>query len=311
MQLTYSQGLIERLKQAEERGLVIVQALQELKTSLQILQDRQTAPSARPSRTHAARDDTTITKPTTGGSRTPLIQRMGSFVGLTSGSSLESKRQGQTSKQSPTRYTDELFSQSSSIISDQASYQENQHSYRHHQSIFTQTASFIFSSEMGSHHSMAEISPFNQPAARALTPPTAAIDYKIPEGQRVSSKSLTSTQPEENHQPMLFQRMQGAPRVRTELAPTTKTAPGEQTQRKMFQRTHSQSMRTLTEALTTHIPPHGSLSNAQARVLKRMGSFVSDTSALNSKQSPTYYADELFRRKSIELSKDHTWESAK
>lgn len=71
-------------------------------------------------------------------------------------------------------------------------------------------------------------------------------------------------------------------------------------------------MRALTEALAAHAAPRGSLSNAQSRVLKRMSSFVSDTSgSSNSKRSPTRYADALFRRKSIELSKDEDWESDK
>ncbi|KAG6617196.1 Voltage-gated Ion Channel (VIC) Superfamily [Phytophthora cinnamomi] len=48
------------------------------------------------------------------------------------------------------------------------------------------------------------------------------------------------------------------------------------------------------------------------RVLKRMSSFVSDSSgSLTGERSPTRYADALFRRKSIELAKDEDWESGK
>ncbi|KAF1795878.1 hypothetical protein GQ600_10160 [Phytophthora cactorum] len=45
----------------------------------------------------------------------------------------------------------------------------------------------------------------------------------------------------------------------------------------------------------------------QTRVLKRMSSFVSE-GQLSSKRSPTRYADELFRRKSIKAPNEEGWE---
>ncbi|KAE8903953.1 hypothetical protein PF010_g6488 [Phytophthora fragariae] len=299
---TLSPSLVERLKQAEEREIVIVQALQELKASFKLLQARQMTSVVPPSRKRPAPgDDTTDAKRTVG---VPLVKRMGSFVGLASGINSENKQVGgQASKRSPTRYADELFSQGSSTAEQLSSHEPQLPVRRHPQPTTRQNASFSFLSEIESHRSTVEPPLLDQPSTIATTS-TAAAGYNMPDQQRHSSKSLTSAPPEEDLQRMLFQRMpsqsmrklQGASRIRIDHSSSTKAVAGEQAPRKRFQRTHSQSMRALTEALAAHTAPRGSLSNAQSRVLKRMSSFVSDTNgSVNSKMSPTRYADELFR----------------
>ncbi|KAJ8578543.1 hypothetical protein ON010_g662 [Phytophthora cinnamomi] len=315
-QTTLSPSLLARLKQAEEREIAIVQALQDLKGSLKLLQARQMAPVISPTRKRSEPgDDSAIS------TRAPLVERMGSFVGLASGSTSKSKPTGgQTSKRSPTRYADELFSQGSSTASERSNTHDRLHPTRRLlQPISRKEASFTFSSEIESHRSTVETPLLDQPPTAAPTPPAHA-GYKLSDLQRASSKSLTSAPTEENDQRMLFQRMpsqsmtklQGASRARTGSGPATKPVADDQARRSNFRRTHSQSMRALTEALAAHAPPRASLSNAQARVLKRMSSFVSDSSgSLTGERSPTRYADALFRRKSIELAKDEDWESGK
>lgn len=238
-QSTLSPSLLERLKQAEEREIVIVQALQELKASLKILQARQVTPIVSPRRKRSALgNDATIPKRATG---VPLVKRMGSFVGLASGSTLESKPTGgQASKRSPTRYADELFSQGSSTASERSSFHELHHPVRRQrQPSSRQEASFTFSSEIESHLSTVENSPFDQQPAKAPTP-QAATKYKMSDQQRASTKSLTSAPPEENQQQrMHFQRLpsqsmrklQGASRARADSASSTKAVAGEQARR--------------------------------------------------------------------------------
>ncbi|RLN79979.1 hypothetical protein BBJ28_00024321 [Nothophytophthora sp. Chile5] len=72
-------------------------------------------------------------------------------------------------------------------------------------------------------------------------------------------------------------------------------------QRKRFQRTHSQSLRALADAVAAPVMERSNISSiSQAPIFRRMGTFVAaDTSSQQQdiKESPTRYADELFRQK--------------
>ncbi|KAL3667639.1 hypothetical protein V7S43_007193 [Phytophthora oleae] len=289
---SHPQSLQERLKQAEERELVILHALQELKANLQLHK----APRMVPTQGQV----TANAKPTSP-NRLPLLKRVGSFVGLT-----DSRAQTSSANLSPTRYTDELFSQNSAPLLSQKLEGHKAPAPSRHYPKARRDPSFTFSSEIESHRSITEN--FDLPAKRAFPPIESS---QASEQIADSSHSQAEVQPEINQRRLLFQRMpsQSLRMLHGASRPATKGAPSGHVRRRTFQRTHSQSLRTLTEALTAYNAPRQSLTTGQARVLKRMSSFVSDSGGQKQeKRSPTRYADELFRRRSVEISKEHVWD---
>ncbi|KAG7383927.1 hypothetical protein PHYPSEUDO_003220 [Phytophthora pseudosyringae] len=308
-------SLQERLRQMEEREVAILQGLKELQGSFKVLRARQMTTTPVLDRKRAAPgDDSTVGK-TSGSARVPLLRRVGSFVAATSGRNLDSKNQGQSAKLSPTRYADKLFSQPTSSLQTLAQSSNRPHPVHRQHQISRARDSFTFTSEIEPHHSVIESSPANHPPSEAVASPNA-------EGARTLEQQLAPSQPSVEAAPvelnrrMLFQRMasrslrvlEQAVQPRTDSVPVARA--GSQTRRSTFQRTHSQSLRTLTDALGTQPRPRNSLASAQMRVLKRMDSFVSDTSdPVNNKASPTRYADALFRRRSTDSLKEEGWES--
>ncbi|KAL4133903.1 hypothetical protein PRIC2_004219 [Phytophthora ramorum] len=295
--------LQERLRQLEERELVILQGLKELQTSFTLLRARQkSAPVPQFSRKRSAAGDDSTIMTSAGNTRVPLLRRVGSFVGVSSSSSQDNKTQGQVARVSPTRYADKLFSHQS--FGPLSQHKEARGSRR--QPRQQQRDSFRFTSDIEPQDSQVD----------SLAVPSEVIGSSAAENN-TTSRTETAIQPSvapENRR-MLFQRrasqsfrvLEGA-QTRTDSVPATKAEPTD-TRRSTFQRTHSQSLRTLTEALNTLQVPRPSLTSAQNHVLRRMSSFVTDggTVLQGSKRSPTRYADELFRR-SIESPKEEGWE---
>ncbi|KAJ8574622.1 hypothetical protein ON010_g4592 [Phytophthora cinnamomi] len=129
----------ERLHQIEEREVVILRALQDLQASFKLLQARQAASAASPTQVAPASDDVVIPSMTpppksvpgsgqilTGRKRSlpekeiptaeaaavtrpRLLQRMGSLVRRSSGSTPDARAPQPEVKPSPTRYADQLF----------------------------------------------------------------------------------------------------------------------------------------------------------------------------------------------------------
>ncbi|KAF1772954.1 hypothetical protein GQ600_22722 [Phytophthora cactorum] len=251
------------------------------RASFEVLRARQTTATLPSRKRLAPGDDTTITKPT----RVPLLRRVGSFVA--SGGNLDSKNQGQVVKESPTRYADKLFNQNTKPERQQPPrYQISRDSFR-----FT-----------------SEIEPLSRQLRSrciASTGISAASEQHPPSFQR-----SVRGPPVENNSRMLFQRMASRSMRKLEIAvqdsiPAARASIADR--RGTFQRTHSQSLRTMADALSPHQRPRTSMTSTQTRVLKRMSSFVSE-GQLSSKRSPTRYADELFRRKSIKAPNEEGWE---
>ncbi|GMF15935.1 unnamed protein product [Phytophthora lilii] len=133
------------------------------------------------------------------------------------------------------------------------------------------------------------------------------------EPQLASSKMPTETIPVDHHHRNRFQRQRSRSLHELEEAYEAATkpadAPEKLEQQKMFERTLSQSHRTLTKAIGAHAPPRGSIgsiSTAHTRILQRMNTFVADASGQSSnKPSPTQYADALFKmRETADNGKD-------
>ncbi|OWZ17773.1 Voltage-gated Ion Channel [Phytophthora megakarya] len=293
--------LQERLRLLEEREMVILQGLKELQGSFEILRARSTATPLPTRKRLAPGDDTPIAKST----RTPLLRRVGSFVGVTMANNL---KQVQSAKQSPTRYADKLFNQQTpSLTGARRQRQDDQIPVVQHPNSFRITS---------------EVEPTNSIFESSLEPKTVAVSTtdinRISAKQPPESQSLREGLSGEHNPRLMFKRMasrslrklEGAvqSQSRTESG-IMKSTPAERS--KTFQRTHSQSFRTMADTLSTPLRPRTSFTPpAQTRVLKRMSSFVSDTSGQqNSKRSPTRYADELFRRRSNESPTEEGWES--
>ncbi|ETP25660.1 hypothetical protein F441_01495 [Phytophthora nicotianae CJ01A1] len=296
---THSQSLQERLQHSEERELVILQGLKDLQASFEVLRSRQTPTIELSRKRLAPGDDSTKTKPT----RMPLLRRVGSFVA--SGGNLDNKNQGQSVKESPTRYADKLFSQNGTQNDVQYQHRELQ---PHRYQMSRANDSFRFTSEIEPPHSTIENVPVNQPQQ-----PAASIGNSGASDRQVALfQPIKEVSPVDHHPRMLFQRMASrslrklevAVQSRTDSIPAARASIAER--RGTFQRTHSQSLRTMADALTTQ-RPRASMTSTQTRVLKRMNSFVSE-GQLGWKRSPTRYADELFRRQSTKAPDEEGWE---
>ncbi|KAG3199098.1 hypothetical protein PC128_g5565 [Phytophthora cactorum] len=285
---TPTPSLQERLHQVEERELAILQGLKDLQASFEVLRARQTTATLPSRKRLAPGDDTTITKPT----RVPLLRRVGSFVA--SGGNLDSKNQGQVVKESPTRYADKLFNQNTKPERQQPPrYQISRDSFR-------------FTSEIEPPQSTIEVDQAPPEAGVSTSTGISAASEQHPPSFQRSVRGP----PVENNSRMLFQRMASRSMRKLEIAvqdsiPAARASIADR--RGTFQRTHSQSLRTMADALSPHQRPRTSMTSTQTRVLKRMSSFVSE-GQLSSKRSPTRYADELFRRKSIKAPNEEGWE---
>ncbi|KAF4144656.1 Cyclic nucleotide-binding domain [Phytophthora infestans] len=292
---TTSSSLQHRLQQLEEREVVILQGLKDLQASLEVLRSRPTTTTHFSRKRLAPGDDSTTTKPP----RIPLLRRVGSFVA--SGGNPDTKSQGQGGKDSPTRYADKLFgSQNVAKDREPPRYQ-----------ISRANDSFRFTSEIEPPLSTIESLPVDQP------PRDVVVSDR---GNTVASeRHPASFQPTEevvsldNNPRILFQRMASrslrklevAVQSRSDAIPVARASIAER--RATFQRTHSQSLRTMADALKPQQRPRPSMTSTQTRVLKRMSSFVSE-GQLSNKRSPTRYADELFRRKSMMAPDEEGWE---
>jgi CRP-like cAMP-binding protein len=319
VQADQPQSLQKRLEIMEERELVILRALQELQSNLQVLRARLAAAEAPPAPSSRKRSTPGSDAPV---ARPPLLQRMGSLVGLSSGAALESKPPlPEAKKASPTRYADELFgSQAPSSPSHQTEAQRlGGFGQERHQ------------------RARPRLQPIHKPSESAfkLSPEVekliAATEASLLAGRPSSGASSPSASEPQRPQPLVkagaaqrrrnFQRQRSRSLQKLEEAyqastkPSTAAtpaaaAPQGQERRRMFQRKASQSLRALADAATA-VPAQpaprgsvGSISTAQTRILQRMSSFVADSSGpVNSKPSPTRYADALFRRRSREPPK--------
>ncbi|KAE9108534.1 hypothetical protein PF010_g11869 [Phytophthora fragariae] len=264
----------ERLKQAEGREVVILQALQDLQASFKLLQARQASstvhvapacetavlpPLVVPTSTselEAARappnrkrslleteipqsDAAAITRPR-------LLKRMGSFVGRSSTNTPDTRVQQQEVKPSPTRFADQLFQ------------------------AHTKAASFRV--------------PMSQRLQRGRGLPKLA---------RASTFSMASER--------------SPRRDTTDNSTATLFSPAEPNaanveppRRRTIQRTHSQVLQVLVEGKPAL---HGHLSigsapntNAPGRLFRRLSPAQTET-----RESPTRYADALFRPRQVEM----------
>jgi hypothetical protein len=256
-------SLHARLRQAEEREVLILRGLQELQADFKKLRGRQAAPVAVAQQSAAAiqaklpqnvlvkrkrslPEKDVSTEQAVGGSRPKLLQRMGSFVRITSGNSSTSQPVPQEVKASPTRYADQLF----------------------------QTHTAASSSHL-------------------LTPPRLQGSRQLPKLTRASTFSM---------------RSERSPRLETSETSTTATFNPPDTagasssaarirmqrsRQKIFQRTLSQNLLTLAEGRATHRGRAGSVGSSTTppgRLLRRLS-----PSAAEPRESPTRYADALFR----------------
>ncbi|GMF21144.1 unnamed protein product [Phytophthora lilii] len=285
----------KRLQQIEKREVTILHELQKLQSSLRVLRARQSVqmPSSLPTRKRSSLPTRKRSAPgcdvaianATELARPPLLQRMGSLVGLSSGSALDSKAQ-QEPKESPTRYADELFNShapSATAFRSPTLPQEIEKFLAMTEAslLTTRPSSDSFASELNGLFD-------SQPPLASL--PTEVQHQKRKAFQRSRSRSLHEL--EEKYQ---------ASTNPSKAPADTNTGAADQQRKKMFYRTQSQSVRAIANAAATQIvAPRGSvgsLSTAQTRILQRMSTFVADPSG---KQSPTRYADALFSRRMID-----------
>ncbi|GMF22651.1 unnamed protein product [Phytophthora fragariaefolia] len=297
-----------RLQKVEEREIDILKALQELQASLNVLQVQKSAQpvTLSPNRQVFTPVDNKLAAPI---SRPHLLKRMGSSIGLSSGSSLiDAKSQKHEIKESPPRYADQLFG-SVDVLTQSKDYQSSRKQRPHLQPIVSVKEPIKVPSETENNISTAGTSvlaveltpsesifsadkakPSDQPPASS-PPPGEAESAENPRirFQRQRSRSLYESTEDDQTLP-------------TTAAPPSTSAAREALRRNRLQRNHSQSLRSLADALTAPVAPRnsvGSLPATQIRILQRMSTFVADASGqVSSKQSPTHYADELFRRKS-------------
>ncbi|GMF32499.1 unnamed protein product [Phytophthora lilii] len=198
-------------------------------TELKMLQEKRYVKNQRKLPRAKPGSDMTILKPPAGTIPTPHIQRMEPHGRPAGGKNLVSKSQGHSTKASPTRYADELISQTF-VTSEQAHQLPVR---RHGQKLPKRRGSFTQSSEIASQASAAEILPPDQQVSVA-----SSADHSLASDHRLSSTNSPS--PEENQRKMLFQRgpsqslriLQAGSRTRTDTVPATKPVPGEHTRRK-------------------------------------------------------------------------------
>ncbi|RLN96369.1 hypothetical protein BBJ28_00021562 [Nothophytophthora sp. Chile5] len=314
----------ERFQQVGEREVAILRAVQELQASFRELQAQRPPPASAPpiSRKRGAPGDeapAAIPKKPSTSSRMPLMKRMGSLVGVPSGNSLDTKNQHHGSS---THYADQLFQthnaapQSMSMSQLGAAQQQQQRGHLH-----LQPLSRMLSTEPESDLSASEVAAaitrerghVTASAQAVLSPPSESVALRRKFFQRTHSQSLRTLVDAEaapnTQRSGSIAQVTGAGNTAVPAQavspPASELVP---LRRKLFQRTHNQSLRALADAVAAPLMERSSISSiSQAPIFRRMGTFVAaDTNSQQQdiKESPTRYADELFRQKPMAPTSD-------